>query len=331
MPTREELLTLFDLAAVRALEFGPADRPWIPRETPGVRYIDHVSTEQLREKLGLYPQYKTEDLCEIDFVNDGRSLAEILGDWIDLDLVAASHVIEHVPDLLKWLQDIASVLREGGSLILAAPNKRYTFDFLRRVTSLEDVIADHLEKRRKPSARAMLEATVMYATYNGCITWDKEINPCELLQTSLYEEGYKHASTFADPAAPYCDSHVSVFTPYSFVQILAGLTKLGLMPLELERIEPSGCEFFAILKKCHEKERIAERIAALQQKVSDLPFNADDYYATDYVWREPRLSGQRQHLTDAEIEDWRRELELVKNSVSWRITKPLRALRRFFR
>lgn len=333
MPTREEYLSLFDLATVRALEFGPADKPWIPAKTPGVRYIDHLSTEELRKKVSNSDFYKPEDLCEINFVNDGRPLAQILGDWVNLDLVAASHVIEHVPDLLRWLQDIASILGPDGRLMLVVPNKRYIFDFLRHVTTLEDVIADYAEGRTRPSPRALLEYRALATKFEGSITWNEEVDPSKLARVHRYEEGYWTAMEHATKDCEYFDGHVSVFTPYSFVQVISGLTGLGFLPLELERIEPSGFEFFALLKRCEAKDRIPERLAGLDQKAAELPFNLEDYYAAEFVWREPRLATQRSMASDDEVKRLRQaaaELEQIKGSASWRITKPLRFIRRFF-
>jgi SAM-dependent methyltransferase len=334
MPSREEYLSLFDLATIRALEYGPADRPWIPASTPGIRYIDHLSTEDLRKKHGPGAFYKPEDLCEIHFVNDGRPLAEILGDWVNLDLVAASHVIEHIPDVLRWLQEIASILAPDGRLMLAAPNKRYIFDFLRHVTPIDDVIADYLEHRIKPSPRAIFEHWSHAVHNNNNITWIGEVDPETLVHCHALEESYQHAHDHATPDCAYMDVHVSVFTPYSFVQILSGLTRLGLLPLELQLIEPSNHEFFAILKRCDATDRIEERIAALDLAAEKLPFNIDDYYAADFVWKEPRSSAQGRQISDARIEQLEQaaaELERLRSSASWRLTEPLRSLRRLFR
>ncbi len=52
------------------------------------------------------------------------------------DLLVASHVIEHVPDLITWLREIASVLKPTGQARLAIPDRRYTFDLLRVETQL---------------------------------------------------------------------------------------------------------------------------------------------------------------------------------------------------
>ncbi|HEY3783307.1 MAG TPA: methyltransferase domain-containing protein [Fimbriimonadaceae bacterium] len=331
MSPRDDYLAFFDMSTVRALEFGPADRPWIPRTTPGVRYIDHLSTEDLRKKMAVSPLYKPEDLCDIHFVNDGRPLKEILGDWTNIDLIAASHVVEHVPDLLGWFQDLSSVLAADGHVMLAVPNKRQSFDFLRRVTSLEDVIVTNLERRKKPSAHSILEQIALSTANAGSNVWNEETDHSKLTRTATYQWAIKVASENVDQQVKYFDAHVSVFTPYSFVQLLAGLTENGGLPLELERVQENGFEFLVVLKRCDANERISERLAALSEMAAKLPFNLDDYYAAEFVWREPRLKNfgaiEETALAKLRLEE---ELARLKGSASWRITKPLRGLRRLF-
>ncbi|HEY3783310.1 MAG TPA: methyltransferase domain-containing protein [Fimbriimonadaceae bacterium] len=332
MSPREKYLALFDLSTVRALEFGPADKPWIPRKTPGVRNIDHLSTEDLRKEMESSPFYKAADLCEIHFVNDGRALKEILGDWTNLDLIAASHVIEHLPDVLGWLQDLSAVLAAGGRIMLAVPNKHHTFDFFRQVTTLEDVIVNHLERRTKPSPRAILEHRALATSSENRMSWNGDPNPLTFRHIHNFEEAYRLASEHLDENSGYFDVHVSVFTPYSFVKLLIGLTENGFLPLELERIDPNGFEFLAVLKRCDPNERIADRIAALDSMAAKLPFQVEDYCAAEYVCLEPRFEhfGGMSETDLNKVQELEEQLAQLKGSASWRITKPLRGLRRLF-
>jgi len=334
MLSRSECLALLDLETIRGLEFGPADRPWIPQTTPGIRYIDHLSTDELRKKFATSPTYKPEDLCEIHFVNDGRPLTEILGSWVNLDVVAASHVIEHVPNLLQWLRDLASVLRPGGHVFLAAPNKHYEFDRLRRVTNIDDVVADFLEGRTRPSPRAMMDCW-MHLCFNGPdATWAGEVDPATLRVERTLPQAYSLVKSVVG-ASEYRDAHVSVFTPFSFVQLLRGLTELELLPLELVDLDLNGSEFLAVLKSCEESGNIQQRLDKLDETAARLPFVLDDYFSSEYVVRgsrrptSPAEDKLKQDLESAteELARVTEELERIKGSASWRVTKPLRSLR----
>lgn len=62
----------------------------------------------------------------------GNSVAEVIGDVTDVlpfptdsfDVIIARHVIEHVPDIEKTLNNWSNVLRKGGRLIMAVPDDR---------------------------------------------------------------------------------------------------------------------------------------------------------------------------------------------------------------
>jgi SAM-dependent methyltransferase len=332
MAPRTEYLSRIDLKTARGLEFGPADRPWIPASTPGIRYIDHLSTEDLKKKYTGWSDYNAADFCEIHFVNDGRPLPEILGDWVDLDVVAASHVIEHIPNLLKWLLELGSILKPGGLLFLAAPNKRFEFDRLRRVTELNDVLANYLEDRKRPSAWAMLDYWIHYANLDGAPSWAHEVEPSALTLSFPVERCYSEAK-IAVESPDYKDVHVSAFTPYSFVQILRGLSELKLLPFELESIETSGMEFLAMLRACRPDENVELRLKKLDKESEHLPFNIDDYFSGLLFLgdRKPDdLAGRPSGTASAELRRVQEELASLKSSSSWRITAPLRRLRSLF-
>ena len=79
----------------------------------------------------------------LDFVTDLESMTGI--DNASQDFVIANHVLEHVQDPLRALRSLARILRPGGIAYLALPDKRFTFDKERRVTSLEHLVRDHIE------------------------------------------------------------------------------------------------------------------------------------------------------------------------------------------
>jgi ubiquinone/menaquinone biosynthesis C-methylase UbiE len=59
------------------------------------------------------------------------------------DFVIANHVLEHVEDPLRALKSVSRVLHARGVAYLALPDKRFTFDKDRQITSLDHVIKDH--------------------------------------------------------------------------------------------------------------------------------------------------------------------------------------------
>ena len=65
-----------------------------------------------------------------------------------LRAVFSSHCIEHQPDLVRHLQEVANLLEPDGAYFLLIPNKLYCFDHFIAETSVADVmLAHHLGHR----------------------------------------------------------------------------------------------------------------------------------------------------------------------------------------
>ena len=95
-----------DVATMRGLEFGPLANPRVRKHEGPIFYLDHMSTEQLRHKYAenetLRPNIGS--LVEVDFVqHSGIRLADAVGDSAPFDYMIASHVAEHIPNLIGWL------------------------------------------------------------------------------------------------------------------------------------------------------------------------------------------------------------------------------------
>jgi 2-polyprenyl-3-methyl-5-hydroxy-6-metoxy-1,4-benzoquinol methylase len=136
---RDRLLGGFDVSGLRGAEIGPLSRPIVRRADSEIYYIDHCTTEELREKYATVPDAHPDRIETVDFVWAEQPLATALGGKAPLDFVVASHVIEHVPDLVGWLKEMSSALKVGGRLLLIIPDKRFTFDIYRRLSSLEEI------------------------------------------------------------------------------------------------------------------------------------------------------------------------------------------------
>lgn len=122
------------------LEIGALHRPlWVSRAT-SVKYADRMTVEQLRQH---YPELADYPLVSVDVVDDGESLQDQPD--ASVDFIIANHFIEHTQDPLGTLAAHLRVLRVGGVLYLAVPDRRKTFDRERKATSLDHIIKDHDE------------------------------------------------------------------------------------------------------------------------------------------------------------------------------------------
>jgi SAM-dependent methyltransferase len=62
------------------------------------------------------------------------------------DFVLASHVLEHVANPLRALQEWKRVLNPGGTVLVVVPDKRGTFDHRRAFTPFDHIEADFIAK-----------------------------------------------------------------------------------------------------------------------------------------------------------------------------------------
>jgi SAM-dependent methyltransferase len=234
-----------------ALEIGPGPRPSLRPPRFDVRYLEAFDTPTLRAQVARNNWGDPAEVPHIDFVWSGQPYREIID--ARFDLAASSHNIEHQPDLVRHLNDVADILRPGGWFFLIVPDKRYCFDHFLPETTLGDVLEAHLERRTRHAARHVLDhwlgATHNYPEphWNGLHGEDPAARAAE-------ETGVRIRSALTSLAAQvgYHDTHAWRFTPESFRHIVAGLFHAGLHPLRLERVYPTihgSFEFFAVLRR----------------------------------------------------------------------------------
>lgn len=120
------------------IEVGALHSPlWIPSSAK-VRYVDRLSVADLRLH---YPELSSLPLVEIDIIDDGEKLETIAAE--SQDFVIANHFLEHTQDPIGTMKRHVAVLKPGGVLYTAVPDKRWTFDMNRPETSLDHLIKDH--------------------------------------------------------------------------------------------------------------------------------------------------------------------------------------------
>lgn len=122
------------------IEIGALHNPLAVPAGVKVRYLDRMSVEDLRRH---YPELEFEPLTPVDIIDDGERLSTL--DEATQDFVIANHFLEHCENPLEALKNMIRVLRPGGVLYLAVPDKRFTFDRDRPVTPLEHISKDFVE------------------------------------------------------------------------------------------------------------------------------------------------------------------------------------------
>jgi SAM-dependent methyltransferase len=120
------------------IEIGALRNPLPLPADARVSFVDRICTSTLRDE---YPELADRPLVEVDLINDGETLATIADST--LDFVVASHFREHCEDPIGALKAHLRVLRSGGVLLLALPDRRHGVDRGRGPTPLEHLLDDH--------------------------------------------------------------------------------------------------------------------------------------------------------------------------------------------
>jgi predicted SAM-dependent methyltransferase len=121
------------------IEIGAFASPTLMPVGARVKYVDRVPAAHWQEMA----EYKGYRLVEPHFIEDGARLDGILDR--SCDFLVSSHMLEHVPDPLAALENWLRVVRPGGHIMIVVPDKRYTHDRDRLITTFEHVVRDHEE------------------------------------------------------------------------------------------------------------------------------------------------------------------------------------------
>jgi SAM-dependent methyltransferase len=114
-------------------EIGAFEHPApVPRRCR-TAYVDVITPAQAKE---LFPEIDVSGLVPVDHLVDlDADGLKVFPDGSQ-DFAIACHVIEHVANPGRLIAEMVRVLRPGGRLVIAAPDRDYTFDRARPVTPI---------------------------------------------------------------------------------------------------------------------------------------------------------------------------------------------------
>ncbi|MGO9596810.1 MAG: hypothetical protein ACLP7Q_02185 [Isosphaeraceae bacterium] len=250
------------------IEIGPSHNPVAPKKNGyRVHIIDHATQTELIEKYRTH-NLNVENIEEVDFVWKGESYVQLTGRHKYYDWIIASHMVEHSPDLIGFLNECDSILKEEGVLSLAIPDKRFCFDHFRPLSGIAKVIDSHIGKQKTHSPGTAAEHILNAVNRDGKIAWSDRYQG----QYHLHHKSLDECVQMMDRTArgEYVDFHAWCFTPSSFRLLIHDLNLLGLVSLQEVAFFPTEAfEFYVTLG--HPKERIRfDRLAMLKMVESEL-------------------------------------------------------------
>jgi predicted SAM-dependent methyltransferase len=120
------------------LEVGALHEPLQLSPKANVKYVDRLSVADLRRH---YPELNSLNLVNVDIIDDGERLTSISNG--SQDFIVANHMLEHCMNPIQTLQNFLSKLKEGGIIYIAIPDKRFSFDKGRSLTTFAHLVDDY--------------------------------------------------------------------------------------------------------------------------------------------------------------------------------------------
>ncbi len=124
----------WQLMSGKGLEIGALHEHTILPSRCVVEYADAISKEEAKK---LFPEIDHSKLVDVKHIInlDEQGLAPFADE--SYDFVILSHVIEHVANPIHVVKELFRVCKKGGLVLLAAPDKNFTFDKKRDLTSFQ--------------------------------------------------------------------------------------------------------------------------------------------------------------------------------------------------
>jgi SAM-dependent methyltransferase len=245
------------------IEIGAWFAPLAPKsEGWNVLVLDVFDTDELRKIAQTSPGVPPGAVARIepvDLVGHAHQiadLAEAAGIRAgSLDFVLSSHNFEHLPDPIRFLQGVERVLRPGGILSMALPDRRTSFDHLRPPSTLGQMLEAWLDQRTKPTPRQIFDhqrGTSARRLSDGTLRvdfplegWVGEIETPD----NLAHEWTRFRASHGQEDEAYEDAHCWLFTPAELELHLCDLRELGILQLQTLACDATaGVEFFVHLQ-----------------------------------------------------------------------------------
>lgn len=305
----KRIIKNIDVKNGKGLELGPLTSPILDKKLANIKYVDHLSLTELKEKYKTEPVELTK-IVKPDFVLGKQTLKTTLGKK-KFDYVIASHVIEHIPNTIDWLRDIASILEPGGVISLVIPDKRFTFDISRSVSSPAEVVGAYYDKLTRFSSAMMYDfASECSTSIDSGTAWNNDAFYLDAPKRWSSEEIRNMCIDNLD-ASKYVDCHCYVYTPDSFMGILKALIEHDLLEYEVVEClatQPGELEFYVSLRKIDISK------ATKKRQLKSIP---------DFEIKESKAE-ELAH----QVAILNQELYTIKHSFSWRITNVLRVAKK---
>jgi SAM-dependent methyltransferase len=318
----------------RILEIGPLAMPNIKKEQgKSVFYADIRSTEDIKNTY-MAERYKEppswfNEIVEIDYVVNRGGYSECLKDIDKFDYIIATHVIEHVPELILFFQDISNILNPNGKICLSVPDKRYCYDHFRCPTSFAECYDIYTRGINNLPFRVFDELAMR--TINNAEYWWRVANSFENLPKSKDKFDVAKEKYLRALKGEYFDMHFSVFTPETFLLLIYYMICYNLFSfkcVEFYKTEINTFEFNCVLE-LEPNILVENSIENLKEKENIINLLIENSDAECSMIMIEKLKNDLQKANN-DLETTKNELHAIISSKSWKITAPLRKMKSIY-
>ena len=124
----------------RGLEIGALH---FPASVPANCTVEYCDANSREESERIFPELDTTLLVDVDYIvnlDEDRLSAKVRPPY---DFVIMNHVIEHVANPVSVIEGLFSIVKNGGLIVIAAPDKEFTFDKPRQLTPLVHLLDEY--------------------------------------------------------------------------------------------------------------------------------------------------------------------------------------------
>lgn len=314
----------------RFLEIGPLCSPLL-NDVNSYFTCDIKNTEEVKSRYHNDPTRDIKKVISIDFVMED-SYEKTFENFPLFDYVINSHVFEHIPNPIFFLQDISKILSEKGKLIMIMPDKRYCYDYYRECSSFAEMY-NVWEKLNKYDIDGE-EKEVLYPQILDSFSQQCMLNnPKKFWKSKEYlnikigdvKGALKNYNSFKSNEINF-DRHFWCFSDFSFLKIIYNLTKYQLLPFKIKEFFPTRENTFAFGIILEKDEKIAYDINETNKNLN-LIFHLMKDVLNYHESLENKHYIKIINKKDKIIKKQENQINKLLNSNSWKIAKPLRKMR----
>ncbi|MDQ2150672.1 methyltransferase domain-containing protein [Alcaligenaceae bacterium C4P045] len=258
---RRDVILKYITKEKQGIEIGPFHSPLTPkRDGYNCLVMDVFDLATLkkmaRENVGISDE-QCELLEDVDLLGSSTHIDKVVeqhGKLGQFDYLVSSHNFEHLPNPIRFLQGCAKVLKPGGMLSMAIPDRRACYDYFRSATPLSAWLEAYFADRNQPTLTQNFDEKWVRASYDHhgvpYGSFFRGAPPTAVTPAMTFERHFKEwEANAASNDREYEDAHCSVFTPSSFELLIRDCAYLGLINFEIVEMSDSpGVDFFAHLR-----------------------------------------------------------------------------------